>query len=106
MTKAIIVVLCGVGYYLSLSFIYHSYYTCVYKSDVIWSSQRSFVGTMEGELKPMDYENDLEDEDVYENGEENDTESLRLQWFGLSHVFSFIFQIVFFNLVHFTYYPQ
>lgn len=34
---------------------------------------------MEGELKPMDYENDLEDEDVYENGEENDTESLRLQ---------------------------
>ncbi len=44
----------------------------------IISKQRSFVGTMEGELKPMDYETDSDEEiDVHENGLENDTTSSR-----------------------------
>ena len=42
------------------------------------SKQRSFVGTMGGELKPMDYETDSEEEiDVHENGIDNDTSSSR-----------------------------
>lgn len=44
----------------------------------IISKQRSFVGTMGGELKPMDYETDSDEEiDVHENGLENDTKSSR-----------------------------
>ena len=30
--------------------------------DLVLLKQRSFVGTMEGELKPMDYESDSEEE--------------------------------------------
>ena len=44
----------------------------------IISKQRSFVGTMGGELKPMDYETDSDEEiDVQENGIDNETTSSR-----------------------------
>ena len=52
------------------------YTLCIYYSN--FSKQRSFVGTMEGELKPMDYESDSEEEiSTHEEQLHNGTESSR-----------------------------